>query len=62
LHFGRDKKVKGNYNIRSVPTYVIIDREGKIIDSFAQRPSGGVEQTFSKLLQEKQLGPGLLGP
>jgi len=62
LHFGRDKKVKDNYNIRSVPTYVIIDREGKIIDSFAQRPSGGVEQTFSKLLQEKQLGPGLLGP
>ena len=62
LHFGRDKKVKGNYNIRSVPTYVIIDREGKIIDSFAKRPSGGIEQTFSKLLQEKQVGPGLLGP
>ena len=62
LHFGQDKKIKEKYNVRSIPAYVIIDKDGNIVDSFANRPSEGIEHTFSKLLKDKPVGPGLLGP
>jgi hypothetical protein len=63
LHDGMNKRIKDSYNVRAIPTYVIIDQDGNIIDSFAKKPSEGVEHVFSELLNAKPAaGPGLLGP
>tara|TARA_R110001606_G_scaffold399174_1_gene581299 strand:+ start:86 stop:1477 length:1392 start_codon:yes stop_codon:yes gene_type:complete len=49
-----DSKAFQSYQINSSPTYVLIDREGKIIDPVAPRPSSKeIRETFDKLLSTK---------
>ncbi len=38
------------YNVKGIPQYFIIGRDGKIVDSNAKRPSGGVKEDLEKLL------------
>jgi thiol-disulfide isomerase/thioredoxin len=37
------------FMINSIPRFILIDREGKIIDANAERPSGKIEETIAKL-------------
>lgn len=39
------------YKITSVPRYVIVDKEGKIYDAFASRPSQNMKQQIAKVLE-----------
>jgi thiol-disulfide isomerase/thioredoxin len=41
------------YNIKGIPRYLIIDREGKIVSNNAKRPSGEVWKDLESLLKEK---------
>ena len=54
LHFGGDKSIKEAYRIKSVPIYIFIDREGKIVKAPAERPSGKIEKTFRKEILKKK--------
>jgi thiol-disulfide isomerase/thioredoxin len=38
------------YNVKGIPRYVIIDKNGNIVDSNAKRPSSGVKKDLEKLL------------
>ncbi len=38
------------YNITGIPRFILIDKEGKIINVSADRPSGGIDGILSKLL------------
>ena len=40
------------YQIRSVPRYVLIDKEGNLYDAHADRPSGNMRSQIEKLLAE----------
>lgn len=46
-----DSNVPHAYNIKGIPRYVIIDKEGKIVDKNAKRPSGEVWRDLEKLLE-----------
>ena len=47
-----DSEVFRDYQINASPTYVLIDKEGKIIDPVAGRPSSKeIRETFDELLQ-----------
>ncbi|MFH1321116.1 MAG: TlpA disulfide reductase family protein [Bacteroidota bacterium] len=53
LHYGNYKKVKKDYNIRSIPMYFLIDKDGNLKQSPAKRPSGGIERLFYELTKPK---------
>jgi len=38
-----------DYNIRGIPRFILIDREGKIIDVKAPRPSGNIKEVLEEL-------------
>ncbi|MBI1185696.1 redoxin family protein, partial [bacterium] len=40
------------YKITSVPRYVIVDKEGRIYDAFASRPSQNMKQQIAKVLED----------
>jgi thiol-disulfide isomerase/thioredoxin len=39
LHYGNDYEVREKYDVRTVPTYFLIDAEGKFIQTNAQGPT-----------------------
>ena len=39
LHYGNDKSFMEFYMITGIPRFILLDREGKIIQSNATRPS-----------------------
>lgn len=39
------------YNVKGIPRYFIIDKDGKIVDSDAARPSSGAKESLEKLLK-----------
>lgn len=45
-------KTKQAYNITSIPHYVLIDKQGKIVDYNAERPSGNIKREIELLLSE----------
>lgn len=45
-----DSETAKKYHVKGIPHYVIIDKEGKIIDNKAQRPSGNVVNELELLL------------
>jgi thiol-disulfide isomerase/thioredoxin len=45
-----DSEIAKNYNIKGIPHYVIIDKEGKIYENKADRPSGNVINELELLL------------
>lgn len=46
---GWDSDVAKNYLVRSIPRFILIDREGKIIDANAERPTGKIEEIINGL-------------
>lgn len=45
-----DSQFRRDYQIYWVPTYILIDKEGRIIDSRAPRPSGNLRELLNKTL------------
>lgn len=48
-----DSDIAQLYNVTGIPHYIIIGADGKIVDSNAQRPSGGVKMDLEQLLSSK---------
>ncbi|OFX48206.1 MAG: hypothetical protein A2046_08255 [Bacteroidetes bacterium GWA2_30_7] len=46
---GWSSSITKDYLINSIPRFLLIDREGKIIDSNAERPSGKIGEILNKL-------------
>lgn len=55
LHFGKQRDVKNDYNVFSVPAYYLLDTDGIVIQSPAYRPSDKIEETFQTIY--KRLHP-----
>jgi len=62
LHYGNYEKVKKDYNIKSLPSYFLIGKDGKFVKSPAQRPSTGIEKDFIDLLNPKKKKPDVSSP
>ncbi|HWY34101.1 MAG TPA: TlpA disulfide reductase family protein, partial [Nitrosopumilaceae archaeon] len=54
LYAGKDKLVKEKYDIKSVPAYFLINREGYLVLSPAPMPSEGIEFKFRNMFKEKK--------
>ena len=49
---GWNSDVVKDYQITGIPAYVLIDKEGRIIDRYAHYPSsGGIKKTLDELLK-----------
>jgi peroxiredoxin len=44
LHIGDNKKLQEQYNVRTLPTYILIDHKQKILKAPAARPGGTAER------------------
>ncbi len=53
LFGGNDESIKENYNVKAIPAYVLIDRDGDILKAPALKPSENIEQLFKELLKKK---------
>lgn len=53
-HFGKDFRILDAYQIRNLPTFVLIGEDGQIIDFPARRPSEGLVTHFEWLLFQKR--------
>jgi len=42
-----------HFMVNSIPRFLLLDEEGKIIDPFAERPSGKIRETLEKHLANK---------
>lgn len=49
-----DSKIANDYMIGSIPRFILISPDGKIIDPNAERPSGDIKARLEKLLNEKK--------
>lgn len=54
LHYNGDFRMLDAYRIRSMPTYVILDEHGRVLDYPARRPSDGLMVFFDWLIFQKQ--------
>lgn len=53
LHTGGDRKFMDEYMINGIPRFILLDREGKIVDANTTRPSDpNTAKTFDTLLQK----------
>lgn len=52
LYAGGNEQIKEDYEIVLIPLYYLIDPNGKIIQSPAFSPGGGIERTFEQLFRE----------
>jgi len=50
LHFAGDTDLLVDYEVRSYPLYVVIDREGNIVQAPAPNPSEGLEKVIEELI------------
>jgi peroxiredoxin len=50
LHFNNDYDLLENYSVFSYPSYVLIGKDGNIIQCPAPKPSDNIEMTFESLL------------
>ncbi|MFH1936658.1 MAG: TlpA family protein disulfide reductase [Bacteroidota bacterium] len=51
LHFSDDTDLLVDYEVRTYPLYVVIDREGNIVQTPAPHPSEGLEQVIKELIR-----------
>ncbi len=51
LHIGTSVEVLINYNVRSYPLYVLIDKQGNIFSYEAEMPGDGFEASMKKVLE-----------
>ncbi|MBN8702845.1 MAG: TlpA family protein disulfide reductase [Bacteroidetes bacterium] len=52
--FDELKYVKDLYEIKAIPTYYLINPEGKMVQSPAEKPTGDIERTFMEITKVKQ--------
>jgi thiol-disulfide isomerase/thioredoxin len=50
LHFNNDYDLLENYSVYSYPSFVLIDKDGNIIQCPAPKPSDNIEMTFEMML------------
>jgi thioredoxin-related protein len=50
LHLGDEIGLLREYNVRSLPLFVLIDNQGKIVKYPADLPDSGLESSIEKLL------------
>ncbi len=55
LHYGINKRVKENYEIKSVPSYFLVNPFGNFIQSPALRPSQSIESSFWEISKKKRM-------
>src|SRR5690606_32353406 len=48
-HFNNNEKIIEDFQVVAIPLYYLIDPTGKIVQSPALRPAGGIENTFFKI-------------
>ncbi|MFN2395325.1 MAG: TlpA family protein disulfide reductase [Bacteroidales bacterium] len=53
FHFNHDFRILDAYEVRSLPVYVIIDDQGRIIDYPAMKPSGDIIERINRILKRK---------
>lgn len=53
LHYGNDYELREKYNVRTVPSYFLIDEEGKFIQTHAQDPTE-VERKLYEMGKEER--------
>lgn len=51
---GWSSPILGDYNFHSIPHYVLIDKDGKMVSPDAERPSGGAYAQIKALLDDKK--------
>ncbi len=51
LYAGNNEQLKADYDIALIPLYYLIDPNGKLIQSPAFSPGGGIERTFKQLFE-----------
>ena len=56
------KTIRSAYKIESLPSFVLIDTEGRIFKAPAEPPSGNIAKTFSNILLEKEDNPTIIDP
>jgi peroxiredoxin len=52
LHYSRQPDMLKQYDIKALPTYFLLDKEGKLLLSPAPSPLGNIEDAFIKLRDE----------
>ena len=52
LHIGDQSEVLSNYDVRSYPLFVLIDKSGKIYKYNAEQPGNGLDSAIETMLQE----------
>ena len=52
LHYSRNPDILKQYDIKALPTYFLLDKEGKLLLSPAPSPLGNIEDVFMKLHDE----------
>jgi|GEM_PF-5212554 len=57
LFGSQDPEFLETWQIRSVPRYMLLDREGRIIRFEAQSPTGGIEKELEKIKNEAEKKP-----
>jgi thiol-disulfide isomerase/thioredoxin len=51
LFAGESSPIKETYNIKAIPSYFIIDREGDLVKSPAKKPSENIEPYFQEIIK-----------
>jgi hypothetical protein len=51
---GWQSSILKDYNFSSIPHYVLIDKDGRIVSADAPRPSGGAYMAIKQLLNKKE--------
>lgn len=54
LFAGQDEKLSEDYMVSSIPRFILIGPDGKIIDPNAERPSQDIKSRLESLLEEKE--------
>jgi thioredoxin-related protein len=55
LHYSYHPDILKQYDIKALPTYFLLDKEGKLLLSPAPSPLGNIEDVFMKLRDEASL-------
>lgn len=56
LYGGKNKKLTGQYNIKSLPVYYLINPDGYLLQSPASKPDEGIEFKFNQIFNIKNKG------
>ena len=55
LHYANYKDILDDYNIVGIPTFVLIDEQGKIINANARHPSDGLLEYIDNIFAAREL-------